>query len=76
MIGDRSSPSTRTVPAVGDSSPTMQRIVVVSPAPLGPRKPNTSPASTRRSSPWIPTVAPYRLVSAVSSITAAIVGSS
>jgi hypothetical protein len=33
-------------------------------------------SSTRRSSPWIPTLAPYRLVNAASSITAVIVDQS
>src|SRR5215218_2406298 len=35
-----------TVPAVGRIRPTSMRIVVVLPAPFGPRKPNTSPACT------------------------------
>ena len=39
------SPSTRHVPDVGARMPMSTLIVVVLPAPLGPRKPNTSPCS-------------------------------
>ena len=51
-------PSSRTDPFVGRASPSTQRIVVVFPDPLGPRKPNTPPSGTVRSSPSIATVRP------------------
>src|SRR5258706_15859182 len=38
----------RTRPRSGRASPTSIRIVVVFPAPLGPRKPKTSPAQTSK----------------------------
>ena len=38
-----SKPSTFTVPLVAGRKPVMMRIVVVFPAPLGPRKPTISP---------------------------------
>src|SRR3954451_4556882 len=44
-------PATRAVPAVGLSSVTSIRNVVVLPAPLGPRNPTTSPSATSRSMP-------------------------
>src|ERR1051325_6779546 len=40
-----STSATRTVPLVGSDSPAMMRMVVVLPAPLGPRKPKISPRS-------------------------------
>ena len=39
------------MPAVGRMRSSSSRIVVLLPAPFGPRNPNTSPRSTRRSSP-------------------------
>ena len=39
-----SNPATRAVPEVGGKKPVSIRIVVVLPAPLGPRNPSTSPA--------------------------------
>ena len=44
-------PSTNARPALGRSSPMSVRMRVDFPAPLGPRKPNTSPADTSRSIP-------------------------
>src|SRR6476620_2485857 len=44
-------PATVAVPAVGRSSVVSIRSVVVLPAPLGPRKPTTSPSATSRSTP-------------------------
>jgi len=38
-----SNPSTRTVPDVAGMKPVMMRIVVVFPAPLGPRNPRICP---------------------------------
>ena len=46
-----SAPSTRSRPPVGLARPSRQRIVVVLPDPLGPRKPKTPPSGTARSSP-------------------------
>src|SRR6478609_12039799 len=46
-----SSPNTDAVPPLLRSSPSSTRIVVDLPAPLGPRKPWTSPVATSRSSP-------------------------
>src|SRR5215208_5266143 len=40
-----SNPSTSTRPALGSERPAMMRIVVVLPAPFGPRKPKISPCS-------------------------------
>jgi hypothetical protein len=57
-------PLTVTLPAVGWSSPRMSRMVVVFPAPFGPRNPVTMPGRTvnvRSSTAAFP---PYRLVSA------------
>ena len=53
-------PSMVALPPVGRTSPRMQRIVVVFPEPFGPRKPNTPPSGTSRSSPAMATVAPCR----------------
>ena len=41
-----SNPMTRAVPAVGISSVVSILTIVVLPAPLGPSKPNSSPAAT------------------------------
>ena len=46
-----SSPSTRTVPLVGGKMPSSMRMVVVLPAPFGPRKPTISPGATSRLTP-------------------------
>ena len=46
-----STPATRALPAVIERSVVSILTVVDLPAPFGPRKPNTSPASTRRSTP-------------------------
>src|SRR5918912_2514852 len=57
-----SRPSTRSAPDVrGETQPTI-RMVEVLPAPLGPRKPNASPAFTSKSMPSTATRAPKRLV--------------
>src|SRR5512141_2144504 len=39
-------PSTLALPSLARSRPSSSRIVVVFPAPLGPRKPKTSPSAT------------------------------
>ena len=49
---------TRGRPLVGCSSPSSVRIVVVLPAPLGPRNPKTSPASTANDTSSIPRALP------------------
>src|SRR5688572_6395136 len=49
-------------PPDGCSTPTIMRIVVVLPAPFGPRKPNSSPRLTCRSSGCTAVNLPYRLV--------------
>src|SRR6185369_6774463 len=57
----RSRPSMRTRPEVGLSSPAMIRIVVVLPAPFGPRKPWISPGATSRLTPSTAVKPPYFL---------------
>src|SRR5262245_57072528 len=44
-------PATRTEPDVGRTSVAIVLIVVVLPAPFGPRRPNTSPAPTEKDTP-------------------------
>src|SRR5215212_5212183 len=59
-----SNPKTSPRPPVGRRNPRSVLTVVVFPAPLGPRKPNTSPSSTARSTSSIPgALRPYALVS-------------
>ena len=58
-----SPPNSRTSPASLRSSPSRTRIVVDLPAPLGPRKPCTSPPATVRSSPSRARVVPNVLTS-------------
>src|SRR5579884_3995265 len=50
-------------PKVGFKNPRRVRIVVVLPAPFGPRKPKISPSSTTKVRSMIPRLRPYRLVS-------------
>src|SRR6186997_1677506 len=66
-----STPSTRPVPEVGFSRPQSMRIVVDLPAPLAPRKPKISPASTVRLTPSTAVKAPKRFVRPASSTAAA-----
>ena len=54
-------PPRSTVPAVGASNPVIRRMVVVLPAPFGPMKPNTAPASIVKSRSATATVGPYAL---------------
>src|SRR4051812_47481136 len=56
------------VPAVGWSSPRISRIVVVLPAPFGPRKPVTMPGSTEKVRSSTARVVPNTLVSPDNSI--------
>jgi hypothetical protein len=53
-----SRPNSRAWPLVGCSRSSSVRIVVVLPAPLGPRKPNTSPRSTDSETSPIPRALP------------------
>src|SRR5947207_13451904 len=66
----RSNPPTRTLPAVGNKSPQTSLMVVVFPAPLGPRKANSSPGSIRRLRRSTAVLLPYFLVTSESSIMA------
>ena len=61
-VGWASRPSTRAVPAVGRCRSRRARMVVVFPAPLGPRKPKISPGSTRRSRSSTARIDPKTLV--------------
>src|SRR5512132_2567307 len=56
-------PSILVLPAVGVTSPSRVRRVVVLPAPLGPRKPTTVPWSTSKLRSSTATMSPKRLVS-------------
>src|SRR5262245_38810239 len=58
-----SMPNTRARPLVGRMRSRRVRIVVVLPAPFGPRKPKTSPSLTVRSTSMTPRCSPYDLVS-------------
>jgi hypothetical protein len=53
-----SRPKTSARPPVGRMNPRSVRMVVVLPAPLGPRKPKTSPSSTSRSTSLMPRFLP------------------
>src|SRR5262245_49423671 len=55
-----SKPSTLTVPADGGRKPVSMRIVVVLPAPFGPRKPTTSPRSRVKLTSSTASAAPKR----------------
>src|SRR5882724_7255327 len=60
------------VPTVGESRPRITRIVVVLPAPVGPRKPVTFPGWTAKLSPSTAVTGPKRLVSPLTSMTTAL----
>src|SRR3954465_9477741 len=47
-----------TSPSVGGMKPVIMRMVVLLPAPFGPRKPNTSPFSTVKETPLTATFGP------------------
>jgi hypothetical protein len=53
-----SMPKTSARPLVGRMRSSIVRIVVVFPAPLGPRNPKISPSSTARSTSIIPRLVP------------------
>src|SRR5262245_49482752 len=55
-------PPTRTLPDVGNSRPHIILMVVVLPAPLGPRKANSSPCRMSRLTSWTAVLVPYCLV--------------
>src|SRR5258708_39871658 len=57
-------------PLVGLSSPAMMRMVVVLPAPFGPRKPWISPGSTERLTPSTAVKEPYVLTRAPTPVVA------
>src|SRR5687767_10052891 len=57
-----SKPATRASPDVGASRPFSILIVVVLPAPFGPRKPNTSPVRTLKLTPSTAVKSPNCLV--------------
>src|SRR5688572_1856244 len=65
-------PHTDNCPEVGSVSPNSIRIVVVLPAPLGPRKPKISPCWTDRVSELTASFSRYRLVKFLVSTTALI----
>src|SRR3954452_8012574 len=68
-----SRPKTSAVPLSVRSSPSSARIVVDLPAPLGPRKPCTSPGRTCRSSPSRARTLPKLLTRSRTEITAFVV---
>src|SRR5919204_91320 len=61
-------PATRAAPPVGLASVQSMLIVVVLPAPLGPRKPNTSPAETSKLTPATASTSSKDLRSSLTSI--------
>src|SRR5439155_18207764 len=63
-----SKPSTRTVPEVAGMKPVMIRMVVVFPAPLGPRKPRICPSAAVNETSRIAARSPYRLLRFATSI--------
>ena len=58
-------PATRALPEVGRASVQSMLIVVVLPAPLGPRKPKTSPAATSKLTPRTASISPKDLLQVV-----------
>src|SRR5688572_15600248 len=56
-------PSNEAVPEVGATNPNSIFMEVVFPAPLGPRKPNTSPCSTCRVRPFTAARSPNTFLS-------------
>src|SRR5437660_12148667 len=63
-----SKPATVAVPEVGNRNPVSMRIVVVFPAPFGPRKPTISPFATSKETWLTATVRAYLLVSSLTLI--------
>src|SRR3954447_4350114 len=67
-------PATRARPPVGRASVQSMWIVVVLPAPLGPRKPNTSPRATSKLTPRTASMSPKDFTSCSTSIAADMAG--
>src|SRR4051812_32638308 len=67
-------PATRARPPVGRASVQSMWIVVVLPAPLGPRKPNTSPRATSKLTPRTASTSPKDFTSCSTSIAADMAG--
>ena len=63
-----SNPSTRTVPLVAGMKPVMIRMVVVLPAPFGPRNPRIWPGTAVNDTSCTATRSPYRLLRCATSI--------
>src|ERR1051325_5848636 len=63
-----SKPSTRTVPVVAGMKPVMIRMVVVFPAPFGPRNPRIWPSAAVKETSRIAARSPYRLLRFATSI--------
>src|ERR1700722_18133982 len=74
LAGSSGSPATTADPEVGAISVPRIRTVVVLPAPLGPRKPNTSPCATLNDTSATAVRAPKSLVRWLPSIAADLVG--
>src|SRR5438105_7086122 len=72
VSSDTGIPATSAVPAVGRTNVENNRTVVVFPAPLGPRKPNTSPAATSKVTSSMAGREPNLLVSSRARIAACI----
>ena len=70
LAGSSGSPATTADPEVGAISVPRIRTVVVLPAPLGPRKPNTSPCATLNDTSATAVRAPKSLVRWLTSIAA------
>src|SRR5262245_40779716 len=64
-------PPTRIWPAVGNSRPQINLMVVVLPAPFGPKKAKSSPGSIRKLRLSTATLVPNLLVTSINSIQAA-----
>ena len=64
-------PAMRTLPASGSRKPVIIFMVVDLPAPLGPRKPSTSPRTTSSDMPSTATISPKRLRKSLASINTA-----
>src|SRR5688572_20598228 len=63
-----SKPCTRAVPEVGEASVQSMLIVVLLPAPLGPRKPKTSPGGTVKDTPRTASTSPKDLTRSTTSM--------
>ncbi len=68
LCSKTSKPSTFTVPVDAGMKPVMIRIVVVFPAPLGPRKPRICPDAAVNETSWTAVRSPNRLLRCATSI--------